>query len=151
MTFGEGETWTDKSQSDELPTASQVYQLVTDGSIVNASTVAFDYKNNPENPTNITSSASTVTEAITALDTAVASAIVDISSINTSLASLGDAAYKGVAISIGPSTSIPAQGTEGQGDYVPAVSAASDDKLATEKAVRDALDNLMVWYDDEDI
>lgn len=84
---------------------------------------------------------------------AVASALTSIDAINTSLSSLGAAAYKGVAESIGPSTSIPAQGTEGQEGYVPAVSAADHTKLATEKAVRDALDEVVAqttlcWYEE---
>ena len=65
------------------------------------------------------------------------------------------------ATSIGPLVAIPevpAQGTEGEDGYVPgtpAVPAASNDKLATEKAVRDAIEAArtefqMVWYDDED-
>jgi hypothetical protein len=58
-----------------------------------------------------------------------------------------------VATSIGPSTSTSAQGTEGQEGYVPARAAASDDKLATEKAVRDALDEVVAqttlcWYEE---
>lgn len=148
------ETWESKSSSDDIPTASQVYSLVSEKvGAVTADAVAFDYKNDPQNPTNITSSASTVTEAITALDMAVASALTNIDAINTSLSSLGAAAYKDVATSIGPSTEIPAQGTEGQEGYVPAVSAASNDKLATEKAVRDALDEVVAqttlcWYEE---
>ena len=148
------EDWTSKSESSDIPTASQVYSLVSEKvGAVSADAVAFNYKNNPQNPTNITSSASTVTEAITALDMAVASALTNIDAINTSLSSLGAAAYKDVATSIGPSTAIPAQGTEGQEGYVPAVPSASNDKLATEKAVRDALDEVVAqttlcWYEE---
>lgn len=153
VTLAQGETFASKSNSGDLPTASQVYSLVSEKiGAVTASTIAFDYKNNQENPTNITSSASTVQGAIAILDSTVASALSDISGLATTMSNLGEAAYKGVATSIGPTVGIPAEGTEGQGGYKPAVPAASDDKLATEKAVRDALEQAtLCWYDDEDV
>ena len=66
-----------------------------------------------------------------------------------------EVADKGVATSIGPATSTPASGTEGQEGYVPAVDAASNDNLATEKAVRDAITSAvntaeLVWLDEND-
>ena len=72
--------------------------------------------------------------------------------LNTTLGTT-NVADKGVATSIGPSTSTPASGTEGQEGYVPAVDAASNDNLATEKAVRDAITSAvntaeLVWLDE---
>lgn len=69
------------------------------------------------------------------------------------LSGFGVAATKSVATSIGPAASIPATGTEGQEGYVPAVEAASDANLATEKAVRDSIDSAisaaeLVWLDE---
>lgn len=72
--------------------------------------------------------------------------------LNTTLGTT-NVADKGVATSIGPAETIPAQGTEGQEGYVPAVPAASDSNLATEKAVRDAVASAisaaeLLWLDE---
>jgi hypothetical protein len=101
-------------------------------------------------------SASGIEVAITEVDGLLSTATVTISKagLNTTLGT-ANVADKGVVTSIGPSTSTPASGEEGQEGYVPAVPAASDDNLATEKAVRDAIDAAkqdinILWLDEND-
>lgn len=83
------ENWASKSSSDDIPTASQVYSLVSEKvRAVSADAVAFDYKNDQDNPTNITSSATTAYEAIVALDDEIGSIE---TTLNGALTSLTDA------------------------------------------------------------